>query len=165
MAWAKNGTPDTLSGTSDTITISDLTSTKFNQNIANIIGSGSVRNYLRMGNSSIDTGSNYASRYIDNGSGADNTSTSQTELQTGTSFTTYTATLDVYYIINISTEEKLVIGHTVHQRTAGATTAPDRIEWVGKWDNTSNQYDQFQHYNNNTGDFASGSNFSALGTD
>ena len=43
------------------------------------------------------------------------------------------------FIINNSSNEKLVIAHQVDGNTAGAATAPDRRETVGKWTNTSNQ--------------------------
>jgi hypothetical protein len=43
------------------------------------------------------------------------------------------------FIVNNSANEKLIIAHTVYQNTAGAGTAPNRWEAVGKWANTSAQ--------------------------
>ena len=43
------------------------------------------------------------------------------------------------FIINNSTNEKLTIGHSVHNPTAGSGTAPTRNEVVGKWVPTTNQ--------------------------
>ena len=83
-----------------------------------------------------DTGSNYAWRESRNG-GGDNTLTSQTEMQlTG-------GDPDPVFIngfmINNSANEKLCIWNINQGNTAGAGTAPERREQVGKWTNTSSQ--------------------------
>mgnify|MGYP003982796269 CR=1 FL=1 len=83
-----------------------------------------------------DTGSNYATRYNFNG-GSDGTNVSDAHLLHNNSglephFTNM-------FIINNSANEKLITAHTIFGKTAGAGTAPDREEWVGKWANTSSQ--------------------------
>jgi len=44
-----------------------------------------------------------------------------------------------FFIVNNASDEKLVIGQSIQQSTAGAANAPSRSEWVGKWTNTSAQ--------------------------
>ena len=162
MAWAKNGTPDTLTSTSTTITISDLTSTVFNATLVHTIPttSGAGNNRLRFGYSSIDTGSNYASRESNDG-GADITRVSQTNIICQTKNHDF---FHIIYAVNISGEEKLIIGFNCESFTAGAGTAPSRVEYVAKWVNTSNQYDNVQMYTTSS-TLAADSNISALGTD
>jgi len=158
MVWARNGTPDTLSSTADEVLISDLTSTIFNMEMCHLLASGSIQHKWRFGNGSIDTGANYAWRRSGDG-GTDGTATSANELNANQS------TADIFairYTINIAAEEKLAMAFTSEQNTAGATTAPSRMEAVGKWANTSNQFDNVNAWHDNAGDFASGSNLSVL---
>ncbi len=95
-----------------------------------------------------DTGSNYANRRSSNG-GADSTSTSRANLDTGMSST---AGLEYYnmFIINNSANEKLDICHTVGRSTAGAGNTPVRKETVGKWANTSSQITDININGNST---------------
>ena len=121
MAWAKNGTPDTLSGTADEISISDLTARKFNVFMYHKINSGEASDTIRYNG---NTNSVYASRRSFDGA-ADSTDTSANRLSYG-SDDTYPA-FAVQYFINISGEEKLDIHHSVNQQAAGAANAPSRI--------------------------------------
>ncbi len=166
MAWAKNGTPDTLSGTSDQLTITDLTTYKFNFWMWEAIAvTGNCNEKYRTGSSTTDTGSNYTSRKSYNG-GTDATATSQTEINFGDDFLAVGENkFCVNNTINIASEEKLTITHWVHSNTAGAGTAPQRGEYVMKWTNTSNQFDILEINNGDSGDYTTGSNLSALGTD
>lgn len=66
------------------------------------------------------------------------------------------------YLINIGTEEKLSILFSTNQNASGSSAAPERVEQVGKWANTSNQADNI-NINAGTNELASGSNLSALG--
>ena len=164
MAWAKNGTPSTLTGAADVITISDLTAKTFNIVLSNSSGSGgAVQWKKRLGYTSIDTGSNYATRYSTNG-GADSTETSQASIYQMNSGAGVHGMFDVGYIINISGQEKLMIIHVMWAGSSGAGNAPERNEIVGKWVNTTNQFNHVQTVNVNAGDFDTGSNISALGT-
>ncbi len=160
MAWAKNGTPNTLGSAVDDITISDLTALKFNVIMLHKINSGNVNPLLTFNS---DSGSNYARRYSSNG-GTDSTVTSDTKLEmavTGITPTLFT----IFYSFNVSAEEKLVIGNTVEQNTAGAGTAPQRMEVAGKWANTSAQITALNFGNDAAGDYAIDSNVSVIGTD
>jgi len=163
MAWAKNGTPDTLSGTSDTITISDQTSTKFNQFLMHTIESGRTTMLFRVGNGSLDSGSNYAYRHCANG-GSESLGTSVAQLIPYNN-ANVNSRFNVSYMINISSEEKLYINFLNENVTAGAGTAPERVELVGKYANTSNQFDNIGTTNSDTGDYAADSNLSAIGSD
>lgn len=85
-----------------------------------------------------DSGTNYASRRSHNG-GSDTTATND-----GTGIRIdgtggQTAKFHNLFILNNSSDEKLVISHSITANTAGAGTAPSRTESVGKWVNTSNQ--------------------------
>lgn len=126
-------------------------------------GSGDMRTQLRMGNSTIDTNPNYALRRSEDG-GADEpfdqigVALSGSGLEIGATF------WDIF-IINVSSKEKLVIAHSVTQNTAGANTAPQREEQVGKWSNISNQANRFEIFNDQGGNFASGSILAGWGND
>jgi len=159
MAWARNGTPDTLSSAGDTITISDQTSTKFNVFLVHTLpDSGQIANELNFGYTSVDTGNNYSSRFASNGIEATRTSQNDITLQQAD----YGNALGVIYALNIATEEKLIISHQVETNSTGAGSAPSRTESTGKWANTSNQFDNVRITNWATGDYGSGSNLTAL---
>ena len=161
MAWSKNGTPDTLTTSGDTLTISDLTSTKFNVVLTYLTASGQIQTGYRFGKTTIDTGSNYARRRSYQGT-ADSTSVSQSALNY---FDAANPIFSVVYVVNISSEEKLLMGSLIGQRSAGAANAPSRDEITGKWANTRNQFDNIQNFNAQTGDYNTDSNLSALGSD
>ena len=108
-----------------------------------------------------DTGNTMAWRRSNNG-GADVTGTSDDEIRVGESRNL--GNFINCFIINNSANEKLIMGHGVHQQTAGATTAPDRDEFVGKWANTSTQItniDFFPH----TGTYPIGTILKVWGAD
>ena len=159
LGWAKNGTPDTLTGTSDTLNINDLSDLKFNVILQHLLGS-STTNVKNTYNS--DTASNYADRYSQNG-GVDGTRTSKTVYQTNV-VTSVDSRFIVTYFINIATEEKLTITHVIENGTVGAATAPSRNELVGKWVDTTNPLNETTITNTSAGDYTTDSNVSALGT-
>ena len=155
MAWARNGTPSTLSSSGDTITISDLSERKFNQFLYHVIPSGTINNYLAFDNDT--TASNYAIRYNYNG-GTDSTASNTLQY-----FNVNNADeLVVVYTCNISGEEKLSIALSVDVATTGATTAPSRAEFTSKWVTTSGQFSRADVINTQTGDYTTGSNLTAL---
>lgn len=164
MAWSRLTTKSSI-GTTDTITTDVFTSTKFIQFMMNGLWTGTTLfPEIRVGNTSVDTGSNYAYRSQADGA-ADTTGTSQTtlpQIRSGADYDHFC----VGDIINIGTEEKLFIYHTVQQEVSGAGTAPTRREITGKWANTSNQIDIIQNLDNGgTSTFASDSNITVIGTD
>jgi len=159
MAWARNGTPDTLSGTADTLSISDLTAYKFNQFMSHMIASGSLTTNVNIDN---DSASQHAYRYSVGG-GADGTATSASQVQINAA--SIGDDFIISYFVNISGEEKLMIGFMAETNTAGAATAPARLEYVIKYAVTSGQVTRFDLENSHSGDYATGSNLSALGGD
>jgi hypothetical protein len=159
MVWTKLGTT-TLSSAGDTISLSTFTPTKSNQIIINIIPSGTAESSLRVGYDTIDSGTNYASRYTNNGL-SDATATSNSDI---TNRDTTDPQLLVAYMLNIATEEKLYIGFLV-QSAAGAGNAPTRSEYADKWVNTSNQFNKMDVVNGQSGDIDTDSNLTAIGTD
>ena len=159
MVWGKAGST-TLSSTGDNITVSDMTASESNVIMLHKINSGNVNPLLTFNS---DSGSNYTWRYSSNG-GTDSTVINGTKLEmavTGSTPTLFT----IFYSVNISAEEKLVIGHTVEQNTAGAGNTPQRMEVAGKWTNTSSQITALNFGNDAAGDYAVDSNVSVLGSD
>lgn len=87
-----------------------------------------------------DSGSNYAYRKSTNG-GADGTTTSDSVMFSNHGFGSHPH-FENWFIINNASNEKLVIGNSMSQGSAGAGNAPNRQEKVGKWANTSDQITQ-----------------------
>jgi len=159
MAWAKNNSVSEV----DPIDLSITTATKFNATMNHNIASGSTDIVYRVGNSSVDTGSNYAYRSSTNGA-ADATATSASWIAIDSGAANPDSFI-MSYFINLSGEEKLFIIFQMDQGSTGAGTAPDRRETVGKWTNTSNQIDTLQVLENGTGSLTIDSNLTSLGTD
>ena len=161
MAWSKAGSVNTAaSGTVNILNVSSLPDSKFYMGLFHNSTHGQ-NSSVRMGNSSIDTGSNYAYRSSRNGA-SDGTTTSNSDGIRVNDNAGSSPWLSVMYIANISGEEKLLIGNTVERMTAGAGNAPNRNEAVGKFAFTSNPIDIIQM---NSANMPSGTNFSMLGSD
>ena len=159
MVWGKAGS-DTLTGTGDLMTITDLPANLSNFFISHTLASGQTEPLITFNN---DTGSNYAYRYSSDG-GSDSTQTSGSNVFTHTASNT-TDNSWLMYCINISAEEKLFLMWSMGSNTAGAGNAPTRREYAGKWVNTSAQITEIDATNGGTGDFLTGSNITALGSD
>tara|TARA_R110000744_G_scaffold346737_1_gene452322 strand:+ start:14 stop:1060 length:1047 start_codon:yes stop_codon:yes gene_type:complete len=84
-----------------------------------------------------DGTSSYCNRLSNNG-GNDVTQLSQSYLFPNHGFGVFPH-FENMFIVNNASNEKLIISHTLGQGTAGAGTAPQRSERVGKWTNTSEQ--------------------------
>ena len=143
--WVELGRT-TLGGTSSTITVSSLADKRYymvlGTNIAN--SGGGTDASLRLGNSSVDTGSNYASRISENGA-ADSLATNKTNIRLNSSGGSRHE-FDIVYIANLSGKEKLVQGNSLVNWVSGAGGDVHRKEIVGKWINTSNPIDVIQRY-------------------
>ena len=148
-------------GSGDTLSISGFTATKFNQFMSHVIQDGAVDTALRLAGVSA---TDYASRFSSAG-GGDSTETNHTDIRMEN--TSGKDIFQVIYAVNIDSEEKLVIIHTVETGGAGASNDPDRTEIVGKMDTTttSGQFTQVDVINTDSGDMAVDSNLSALGSD
>jgi len=146
----------TLGATSDDIIVSSLADKRYYMFLISAINSGNLRTDLQLGSGSTDTGNNYAFRYSETGA-TDITGTSQSSILMSNGGVSTVNNFMAGYIANLSAKEKLILGHTVNQNTAGAGTPPGRREFVGKWVNTLNPLDVITAHNNNAGDFAIGS--------
>ena len=109
-----------------------------------------------------DTGSNYNFRQSTNG-GTDGTEINKTQILGGYGGSGLYE-FAVGYFSNLSTKEKLAIIHSNSFGAAGAGTAPNRREIVGKWANTSNAISSAD-FKPETGNFASGAEVVVLGWD
>ncbi len=138
--WEELDSVDLSGGAASSLTSNNFTSKKYLWIQYYIDTTTSAANIeMQVGNTTIDTGSNYARRASENG-GADGTATSDSKINqivAGGS----TPIFANMFIINNASNEKLSICHSIDQNTAGAGTAPNREEDVGKWANTSNQID------------------------
>ena len=161
MAWAKNGTPDTLTSKGQAIEITDLTSYKFNVFLLHAIsdGTNNTNPQWRVD----DSGStNNATRRQYNG-GTDSTTTSDDQFINDPNGNPR----DKFYIVygcNISGEEKLFMGWGMEAQ-AGATNAPERGEHAGKEVTTAGQFSQVQADALAANGHDVGTNLSAIGTD
>jgi hypothetical protein len=101
---------------------------------------GSADNYIiKVGNSTIDTGSNYCQRYSIDG-GTDGTQINQSYIRLSWNYAFGSEWMFAnQFIINNASNEKLMMSHSNRNDVSGAGTAPHRHEIVGKWTNTSNQ--------------------------
>ena len=125
--------------------------------------SSEFQTVLQTGNSSFDTGSNYSSRASNNG-GADSTQTSFPYARLSPS-TSLSDLFVVGYIANYSTKEKLGQSQSVKRETSGSANAPQRMEHVWKWTNTSNVIDRLRINENGTGTINTNSEMVVLGYD
>jgi hypothetical protein len=164
MAWAKNGTPDTLGSAGDVLSISDMTATKFavmlTHEIADSTGTIDNQDVNYNGN----TNAVYARRMSTDGQ-SDTTAVSQNANRWGTGNIAHDH-FRVEYMCSISGEEKLMIGWDIRQGTVGAGGVPSRHEQVGKFvPSPDADVTSITDTNNGTGDFDTSSNLSVLGTD
>lgn len=162
MAWGKLAT-NTLTETTDPITITGFTAKKFMFHISHEFPTTTrLQPKFEFNN---DTGSNYSFRYSAN-NGTDATATSTDHIRTGAG-TTVDWEFNIGYTINIASKEKLIINFCIYGSDS-ANNAPNRQEAVSKWANTSTQVTEIDDKNGDTGDyggFATGSNLTAIGTD
>ena len=159
-SWKELGRT-TLSSAGDTIAVSSFAAKDNLMILLHKINTGGGVNPTVTFNS--DGGSNYARRYSANG-GSDTTNVNQTKLEctyTGATPTSYVVTP----IINKSGKEKLLNFYDCEEGTAGAGNAPNRMEVVAKWANTSAQITSVSFGNDDSGDYAIGSEVVVLGYD
>ena len=162
--WVELGRT-TLGAAAASITVSSLADKRYYMILFDKLPSGNFSSFLRLGNGSVDSGSNYAFRTSQNG-GADGTTTSTSSITNSTATSDADKTFSVMYVANYSSKEKLLINNTVSQETAGAGTSPDRAQTVGKWTNTSNVINLINSFDNGAGgNLNTGSEVVVLGWD
>ena len=150
----------TLGGTSSNIAVSSLADKRYYMVLQSLIPTGSLDASMRINN---DSGSNYAMRDSRNGV-ADNLSPSTTSHNLSPGHSPSQPFFHLSYHSNLSANEKLHSIHSVYEETAGAGTAPRRLEVAGKWANTSVPISQFNAIAG-TSTYASGSEMVVLGWD
>ena len=150
-----------LSSAGDTLDTSTITAKKYLWIQAFIPEGAGHHGYIYFNN---DTGSNYARRGSING-GSDITTTDDDEINW--SHDTNSAKYLNMFVINKSDKEKLCIAEYMDYGSSGAGTAPNRIEWVYKWANTSAQITSVKLYNNqaSSNDFPIGTTLKVWGSD
>ena len=154
----------TLTGTSTTMDTNTFTAEDNLMLLYFGIPAGSyIQAKLQVGNSTIDTGSNYARRHSRDG-GTDSTATGGTDMGTFGDRTASANEFGVSDFVNISSQEKLDMTSSMNSNSSGAGNAPHRAEVVGKWANTSNQINRIQLTDLSGSGFASGSEIVVLGS-
>jgi len=124
----------TLGSANTTINVGSLPDKRYYQVLVYSTGqSGSADPRYRLNS---DTGSNYAHRYSANGN-TDVTAVNQTSTFQSSQPGGDHPMFSVAYISNLSSKEKLLVGHSVAPTLDGASEAPARTELSGKWANTS----------------------------
>ena len=161
--WVELGRT-TLGSTSSTVTVSGLADKRYYKILSSLPqNAGSFNPLFRLGNSTVDTGNNYAFRFSPNGA-SDSTGTTKGFIQGGSAGSP-TPDFGCHYIANLSSNEKLLQGHFVEQNTAGAGNAPNRVENTGKHAQTSNPNTEVQLWSGGGGTFAVGAEVVVLGWD
>ena len=159
MAWGKLGST-TLGSAGDDLDITSMTASKFNQILYHTIPSGATDGRITYNNNS---NSVYARRGSNNG-GTDFTATGVAYAES--THTTATDKFSVSYLCSISGEEKLQILSYVDYGTAGAGTAPNRLEFVFKFvPSPDADITRIDMNNTQSGSFDTSSNLTALGSD
>ena len=150
-----------LSSAGDTLDTSTITAKKYLWIQAFIPEGAGHHGYIYFNN---DTGANYARRGSING-GSDITGAPDDEINW--SHDTNSAKYLNMFVINKSDKEKLCIAEYMDYGSSGAGTAPNRIEWVYKWANTSAQITSVKLYNNqaSSNDFPIGTTLKVWGSD
>jgi hypothetical protein len=158
--WVELGRT-TLGSNGDSISVSSFPDKRYYMILSDITSSGQGATRPRINN---DSGSNYAIRYQKDG-GTDVTLTSETYFTNYNGGFTNANVFHVSYLANYASKEKLLINHSNENENLGASNAPFRREYTGKWANTSDAVNRWDALNFGTGDFASGSEVVVLGYD
>jgi hypothetical protein len=122
--------------------------------------SGNTGLYERINN---DSGSNYSARRSQNGN-TDSTLTSETAYPWGNAGYSGTPNFAIDCVSNLAGKEKLILRNWMYQNSAGAGNAPDRVNVVAKWANTSDTINRFDMAVG-SGSFNSGAEMVVLGWD
>jgi hypothetical protein len=163
--WEELASVDLSGGVSDTLSSGTFTAKKYlwvqcylKSNVA------TPTSKIRVGNNTVDSGTNYAERYSVDG-GTDGTVGSIDELDAGVNIDAGESEFHNMFIINNASNEKLMIHHRVGNNSGtGAGTAPNRRENVFKWANTSNQINILQ-FKADSGTYATNSILKVWGAD
>ena len=162
MAWRKAGTT-TLDSTSDTITVSGMTTNTFNQ-ILNHAIPDSNNTQTRYSVNGVDTGSKYSYKNTKLGQ-YNSTGVDQNNVlydMGGEDSDKFSIT----YACDVAGEEKLAIGFGISRKDAGEENAPARNEIVWKYETTSARVTSVKDDTSaQTGTYAVNSNVTVIGSD
>lgn len=165
MAWAKVET-QTLGSTGDDITTPTFTEKKFVNFFSHMWGSGNVNLRLRLNGSSSATV--YGDRFSVNG-GADSTIAPNGDGWINAEVNLTNNDYDKFivgFIMDVASEEKLLMFWNCDRNASGAANAPNRLEGVSKFvPSPTARVTSITIRNGNTGDYAIGSNVSVLGSE
>ena len=160
MAWQKLTTSSSL-GSETEFNTDNYTSNKFQQIMIHSLSAPSGYDKVGFNN---NTNTVYAQRTSVDGL-ADATSVSRPYNDVNVSDAT-TPVFVVMYLINITGEEKLAIGFQTQQLTAGATTAPQRIEMAWKFvPSPDADVTRVDYYNSGSNNYVADSNITVIGGD
>ena len=152
----------TLGSTANTINVTGISNKRYYMILFDHVHS--TNQHGAIWNFNADTESNYAVRYEDEG-GTDATAVSQASLRVGHGGETNYGKFDVGYLSNLLAKEKLLIVDSANTSIRAASTAPLRSQSVGKWTNTTENFDEFLATCVGTGDFGVSDEVVVLGWD
>tara|TARA_R110000823_G_scaffold313993_1_gene442246 strand:- start:9 stop:599 length:591 start_codon:yes stop_codon:yes gene_type:complete len=163
MAWGKAGS-QTLTSAGDTMTVSGMTVSKFNEVLIHAVNNLGIDGNLTINNNS---NSIYARRRSADG-GSEESATDQTSVSLDFLWNTdLNCSFAQMYVLNVNGKEKLGIVYNIAQGAVGTGNVPDRIEIVFKIAPSSLTTDitGFDVNNTRDGSYDDGSNLSVLGSD
>lgn len=143
---------NTLSSATKTVNVS-VPNRRFYRVYAHALNSGSINIRFRLNG---DTGNNYGVSRAEQG-GAAATGTNSDNIAS-----TVTASNPMFLVAeltNLSSAEKILVGHYARSGGAGAGNASVLGNFSGKWANTANAVSTINIINTDTGDFVAGSRF------
>lgn len=160
--WVELGRT-TLGSAGDTIEVGSIANKRYYLVLWDGIAAGNLDDpNLKMGNGTIDTAGNFASRGDWNGS--EETNVNQTNILLGKN-NGASDRFGFEYIENLAGKEKPVISNSIQANTTAASAQPLFSESIGKWANTANLLDILRITNVGTGSFNTGSEVVVLGSD
>ena len=160
MAWAKGGYT-TLGSAALPLTLTDITASNFKFVLIHTLDGGST-SAPRISITDNGTGTKHAGRTSKNGA-ADATQTSREDWVSNATENASNQ-FQVAYICDISGEETLGMSFCCDESAAGAATAPERRENVGKHTDTT-QFTRMDIISSTSNNLAISSNISVIGTD
>ena len=164
MAWGKAGSSTTP--TTSNVSVTGISANNTLQSILHITTSGLYSAYNRYND--VNSGNLYHGRYETNGTTDQLFQGNQIFDMLDNSGGTNMAGGDLFnisYIVNLETEEKLVIGSSNIASGTGAGTVPKRNKYVAKFANTSDKITSIENFDPSKTVYTSDSNASALGSE
>lgn len=153
-----------LGGTASSISVSSLPLRKYLFGLCYLRPSSTINSLMRVGNSTVDTATNYAYRTFED----DTTETSnatQNQIQPQASHTSTQGQFMGFWMINKSDREKLIYIFNGRDGGSGELVSTRLCITGGKWDNTSSQVDVIELREDQAGDYNTNSTLTVWGHD